>query len=65
MHNSNSSAERTTQIEKETFQILKHINDLIKNPLGREIGFKQLDKIYSEELSPGLRMYFYYVKGKY
>lgn len=65
MYNSNSSAERTTQSEKETFQHLKNINGLIKNPLGRETGFEQLGQIDSEELSPGLKMYFYYLKGKY
>ncbi|KJJ39884.1 hypothetical protein [Aequorivita vladivostokensis] len=65
MHNSNLSAERTAQIEKETFQHLKNINDLIKNPLGRESGFEQLNQIDSEELSPGLKMYFFYIKGKH
>ena len=65
MHDSNLSAERTAQIEKETFQHLQNINGLIKNPLGRENGFELLGQIDSDELSPGLKMYFYYVKGKY
>lgn len=65
MHTSKFSAERTAQIEKKTFQHLQNINDLIKNPLGRESGFEQLGQIYPDELSPGLKMYFYYIKGKY
>lgn len=60
-----SSAQRTAQTEKETFQHLRNINELIKNPLGKESGFEKLGQIDPEELSPGLKMYFYYIKGKY
>ncbi len=65
MKNSDFSAKRTAQIEKETFHHLRNINELIKNPLGKESGFEQLGNIDPDELSPGLKMYFYYIKGKY
>lgn len=57
--------ETNLQNSNETFSYLKSINDLIKNPLGRELGFEKLKAVQTDALNPGLQMYCCYLKGKY
>ena len=49
----------------EIFAVLKSINNWIKEETTRAEGFKILEQIEVYDLSPGLQMYYRYLKGKY
>ncbi len=53
------------QNSNEIFSYLRSINDLIKNPIGRELGYEKLKALEVETFNPGLQMYSCYLKGKY
>ena len=46
-------------------QLLTAIKEMIKTPLLRQEGFKQLLKIDADSLFTGNQIYYYYIKGKY
>ena len=65
MKTKNNYGQSVQDANKKIYTHLKRINDLIKNPLSRELGFEKLQEVDSETLNGGLCMYYYYVKGKY
>lgn len=50
---------------KETYQLLNAIKELIKTNSLRQEGFEKLIQIDSEELCIKNQVFYYYIKGKY
>lgn len=53
------------QKNKEDYQVLNAIKELIKTKLFREDGFEKLLQIDADTLSIKNQVFYYYVKGKY
>lgn len=51
--------------EKETYQLLKEIKEMIKTPVLRKKGFKMLMDIEVGRLSVTDQIFYYYIEGKY
>lgn len=59
-----STAEQNAH-NKETYQLLKAIKELIKTNSLRAEGFKKLQGIDADNLSVKNQVFYYYIKGKY
>lgn len=51
--------------QKETYQLLQEIKEMINSPLLREEGFRKLLEIDADTLTVSDQVFYYYIKGKY
>lgn len=59
------TTEQTVQNEKEVYQLLTAIKELIKTKSLRKEGFEKLQQVDTDFLSVKHQVYYYYIKGKY